>query len=423
MSEKLEFYKETRFKKTEIGEIPEDWKTTPIGKIVKEVKLRNDSKENLTVFAVTKYSGLIPSLLYFRKRVFSQELGKYKIIKKKQFAYSPIHLNEGGIGLLEKENKGLVSPLHVVFELLPEANPYFFKYLLKSHRLLSFYSRLPKGSIERRGSILFRDFSKICVQLPSPEEQRKIATTFLAIEEAIQKTDEIVGKIQELKKGLMQRLLTKGIAHTRFKTTEIGEIPEEWEIIKLGDALAFCQYGLSIPLKDIGKHPIIRMDGIVDGYVIPDVKKFVDLDDETFRTFKVEKGDVLFNRTNSYELVGKTGTFLLTGNYVFASYLIRLRLRREMFEPHFLTLYVNFSQNRLKRLATRAIAQANINSTNLKKFKVVRPSLEEQLRIVSILTELDEEIEEERKTKEQLEKTKKWFMQNLLAGKIRVKVD
>ncbi|HDD71398.1 MAG TPA: restriction endonuclease subunit S, partial [Candidatus Aenigmarchaeota archaeon] len=158
------------------------------------------------------------------------------------------------------------------------------------------------------------------------------------------------------------------------------------------------------------------------GYVIPNVSKRVNLDEKTFKSFKLEKGDILFNRTNAYELVGRTGIFLLDGNYVFASYLIRLRPKSEVFDPHFLTYYLIFSHERLRQLATRAVHQANINATNLKKVKIPRPPLKEQQKIAQILSTVDKKLELERNEKAKLERIKQALMDLLLTGKIRVKV-
>ena len=69
------------------------------------------------------------------------------------------------------------------------------------------------------------------------------------------------------------------------------------------------------------------MNKLIDGLISINDLQFVDLDEKTFRKFKFEKGDILFNRTNSFELVGKTSVFHLNGDFVFASYLIRLRLK------------------------------------------------------------------------------------------------
>ena len=270
--------------------------------------------------------------------------------------------------------------------------------------------------------LLDRDIRRIRIPLPPLPEQRAIAHVLSTVDEAIQKTNEIIEKTKRLKKGLMQELLTKGIGHKKFKDTEIGRIPKEWKVMKLADVLELCQYGLSIKMGDKGKYPIIRMDEIENGYVIPQIAKRVDLDEKTFRAFKLEKGDILFNRTNSYERVGRTGIFLLDGNYVFASYLIRLRVKRNIVDPHFLTFYMIFSHDRLRQLATKAVHQANINATNLKKFKIPLPPLDEQQKIAEILLIVDKRLEVERKRKERLERIKKSLMDLLLTGKIRVKV-
>src|SRR5260370_1008402 len=153
--------------------IPETWHLIPVEKIAKEDRVRNTPRKELKVYAITKHRGLVPSLMFFTKRVYSEDLSRYKIVKRNQFAYSLLHLNEGAIGFLDEESEGLVSPLHIVFELLHSANPQFFKYVFKSHRLLSTFAQLPLGSVNRRGAIRFKDFSKIIVQLPSPVEQQK----------------------------------------------------------------------------------------------------------------------------------------------------------------------------------------------------------------------------------------------------------
>ncbi|MHC1624135.1 MAG: restriction endonuclease subunit S [Candidatus Methanospirareceae archaeon] len=260
------------------------------------------------------------------------------------------------------------------------------------------------------------------IPLPPLPEQRRIAEILTTADTAIQKVGDAIAKTERLKGGLMQELLTKGIGHEEFKDSEVGRIPKGWEVVKLEDVLELCQYGLSVKMSDEGKYPIVRMDEIEHGNVVSEITKYVDLDEKTLINFKLEKGDILFNRTNSYELVGRTGIFLHAGDYVFASYLIRLRPKHEIVDPLFLTFYLIFSNGRLRQLATRAVHQANINATNLKKFKVSFPEkIEEQRRIAEILSTLDKKLELERKRKEKLERIKKGLMNNLLTGKRRVK--
>jgi type I restriction enzyme S subunit len=243
------------------------------------------------------------------------------------------------------------------------------------------------------------------------------------VDSVIAKTGEVIAKTERLKKGLMQTLLTRGIGHKEYKQTPIGTTPKTWQIVRLGEVLELCQYGLSARFGDRGKYHILKMDDIVDGVAIPDNAKYIDLDERTFENFKLEKGDILFNRTNSYELVGRTGIFLLDGDYTFASYLIRLRPKKEIVDSLFLTYYMIFSNNRLRQLATRAVHQANINATNLQSFTIPIPPLSEQKKIAETLMTLDKKLEFERKEKAKLERIKQGLMDLLLTGKVRVKVD
>lgn len=266
------------------------------------------------------------------------------------------------------------------------------------------------------------NLKKIRIPLPTYEEQQKIASILSKVDGLIQKTDEIIEQTQRLKKGLAWTLFTKGIGHTKFGQSSIGRIPSTWELKRLGETLEICQYGLSTPMNEDGKYPIVRMNEIEDGYVIPDIKKYVDLDDRTFNTFKLENGDILFNRTNSYELVGRTGIFELSGDYVFASYLIRLRVKKDVLNPRFLTKYLILNNDRLKRLATRAVHQVNINATNLKDFLIPIPPIDEQERIIKTILSVQDYIRHHQKTKKELTALKKGLVQKLLTGQIRVKV-
>jgi len=403
----------TGYKITQIGEIPEEWQVTPLGKIAREIKLKNDSKDNFIVFAVTKHSGLVPSLHYFKKRVYSQDLSKYKIIKKEQFAYSPIHLNEGSIGLLETENKGLVSPLHVVFEFLPEANPRFFKYLLKSHRFLSIYSHLPQGSVERRGSILFREFAKIHVQLPPLKEQNKIASILSTVDDAIQKTNETIQKTRELKKGLMQQLLTKGIGHTKFKQTEIGEIPEEWEIVRLGEIIA----------HEKGRKPKTLLDR-VEQNTLPYLSAET-LRTETLTQWARETGEVM--KVNSDDIILIWDGFYCGDSFIgfegiLSSTMIKIEPKKPSLDKRFLFYFLKTCFKELNSKISGMYLK-HVNKSVFESLKLPLPPLSEQRKIASILSVIDGKIEKEKERKEQLEKLKKGLMQDLLTGRVRVKAD
>jgi type I restriction enzyme S subunit len=148
--------------------------------------------------------------------------------------------------------------------------------------------------------------------------------------------------------------------------------------------------------------------------------KYIDLEDDEFEKYKVEKGDILFNRTNSYELVGKTGLFNLDGDYVFASYLVRLRTNSHA-DPHYLNYYLNSKkgQDRLMAFATKGVSQANINAQNVQRILMPRPPVEEQQEIAEVIREFDRQIESNERYKSQLARIKQGLLSDLISGDIR----
>ena len=167
------------------------------------------------------------------------------------------------------------------------------------------------------------------------------------------------------------------------------------------------------------------MNNFEDGCIVPNGVKFANVDYDTFFQFKLQKGDILFNRTNSYDLVGKVGIFLLDGDYTFASYLIRLTVDTKRANHFFVNFLLNTPsfQSKLRALATRGSSQCNINATNLKSLLVPVPPLKEQERIASLLSSINSRKDAEKRVKEMLENLKKGLMQVLLTGKVRVKMN
>jgi len=270
------------------------------------------------------------------------------------------------------------------------------------------------------------DIKNLEIPIPPLDEQQKIDTILLNVDSLIQQYDSIIESTKKIKTGLMQQLLTKGIGHTKFKKVKwlFGkeiEIPEEWNVEPLEKVLEIVQYGISKPLSSQGKYPIFRMNSIQKGEVIEMDMKFIDLDSEEFEKYKLEKGDLLFNRTNSYDLVGKIGIFLFEGDYTFAGYLIRLKTNEKM-NPVFLNNYLNTlqSQYRVKRFATPGVSQTNINASNLKSIEILVPKRKEQNKIALILDRFDSKIKDLKSKKFQIQNLKKGLLQKLLTGQIRV---
>ena len=191
----------------------EAFKNSPSAKleikdVAKEISLKNKENHNYTVFSCTKYNGLVPSLEYFGKKIYSDNLKTYKIIKRNQFAYAPNHIEEGSMGILEKEDIGLISPMYTIFEFNENVNlDYIFK-MLKSDFYINEYKRRMEGSIDRRGGLRWSAFAQIKINLPSIEEQNAIAEILNTANQEVKQYQQKLEALKLQKKGLMQQLLT-----------------------------------------------------------------------------------------------------------------------------------------------------------------------------------------------------------------------
>ena len=163
------------------------------------------------------------------------------------------------------------------------------------------------------------------------------------------------------------------------------DIDPDWPLVELGEVSEKVQYGLSQKLNTSKNgYKTFRMNELVNGFAVDDGSmKYTDISDGEFQKYKLNKKDILFNRTNSFEHVGRTGLFYLDGDYCFASYLIRLTIKKSV-NAFYLNYYMNTEQFQvgIKQFASRAIGQANINAKSLQAYRIPMPDLEIQKQIV-----------------------------------------
>jgi type I restriction enzyme S subunit len=401
------------FKETEIGLLPEDWKVIKfIDCLQKEKRLIPDS---------------IPRSDY-------QKVGKHPIIDQSMNYIA---------GYTDDDNKILRHPLPVIifgdhtrifkyidfpFAIGADGTKLIFPKNEFEPKFLYFYFSsldIPSKGYNRHFKLLKEKYV-LCPPLP---EQQKIASVLSAVQDAKEKTENVISALKELKKSMMKHLFTYGPVSIEdaekvpLKETEIGMIPEHWKISKIKNVITLSQYGLSIRGNPKGKYTILRMNNIQNGHLDLSDLQYVDVDKALYEKFKLNKGDILFNRTNSFELVGKVTIFDIVDPFVFASYLVRIRTDSSQLFPNFLNYCLNWqpTQNRLKMLASRGVSQSNISATKLKDFLILLPSLPEQHKIAEILSAIDRKIEAEESQKNSLEALLKTLLSLLMTGKIRVK--
>ncbi|SHJ72702.1 restriction endonuclease subunit S [Alicyclobacillus tolerans] len=189
--------------------IPDDWRFVKIGDIAEQVSISNEENYDYPVLSCTKYDGLVDSLNYFGRRVFSEDLSNYKVVRRNHFAYATNHIEEGSIGLQNRYDCGLVSPMYTVFKVNEKVADINYLYsLLKTENYRRVFEMMMSASVDRRGSLRWKDFSKIQIPLPSLEEQKKIAEVLTVADEEITLLEQELKQLYQQKNGLMQLLLT-----------------------------------------------------------------------------------------------------------------------------------------------------------------------------------------------------------------------
>ena len=334
----------------------------------------------------------------------------------------------------ENGKQGMVPTLPTPFgyattEVIPIAEQpgissreFLYYYLLKDDVRESLAAKM-EGSTGRQR--LRKDLLEdLCIPFPPLLEQRAIAHVLSRIQAAAQAQATVADRARELKRALMAKLFTEGLQGEPLKETEIGPVPESWEVRKLGDYLTQAQYGLSVRGEKAGQYPILRMTNQQNGEIIGTSLQYVNISNADLVRFKVNRGDLLFNRTNSIDLVGRTALFDLEGDFVFASYLIRLALADGLLEPRFVNEYLNhdLTQARLKGLATRGVSQSNISASRLKTFVVPIPPLDEQQEMASILQGVGARIAEASRKQAGLEELFRAMLRELMTGRVRATI-
>lgn len=416
---------------TELGEIPSEWEIRKIGELT-EIKTGGTPSTKCE-----KYwkDGDIPWMA-------SGDVNK-KIINEVDGRITKSGMENSAAKLLPKDTvmialngqgktKGTVAYLNIELTcnqslagFLPSYNVFNSKYLYYNLQSRYFEIRGLAGDSARNGLNLGL-LREILIPIPSIKEQEKIASILSTVDEQIDNVDALIEKNKELKKGLMQTLLTKGIGHTKFKKTEIGEIPEEWEVGTLSsiiDKNRKITYGIVQPGEyvECGKY-VIRAKDYSFGWVrVEEIFKCDGLVEKSYARARVKEGDVLLT------IVGSVGNLAIVPS-VLNEANITQQTARLSFDKNKVNnvFYYNYlkSDRAIKEINKymKSGVQPSLNLSDVEKFKIVIPSIEEQERISLILSSVDEKVEQYENKKQKLEELKKGLMQQLLTGMIRVTV-
>ena len=265
------------------------------------------------------------------------------------------------------------------------------------------------------------DLLEIPILLPPLPEQRKIAAVLSSADRSIAATEKLIAKLADLKKALMQQLLTKGIGHTEFKPSPLGPIPKSWEVKLLTDVISKiidCEHKTA-PFIENGKYFVVRTNSIKDGQIIFEDAKYTH--EEAFREWTQREipqpGDVLFTREAP---AGEAALVPEKLPLCLGQRMVLLKFNQDVNSAFF--VYSLYGSEMRKCLNDMLIGTtvSRINMADIKLINCLIPPISEQRKIADILNGVDRKLSAAKVKFAKAKDLKQGLMSDLLTGKVRV---
>ena len=412
--------------------VPKDWDITTIGtscdildymRIPVKSSDRFERKGDIPYYGANGLLGWIDDYIYDEELVLIAEDGGYF----DEFSNRPI-------AYMIRGKTWVNNHAHVLRARKQIASNHWIFYNLV-HRDIQYY--IQGGT---RSKLNQSELRNIEVPLPSLPEQRSIAEILDTIDETIQKTEALISKLKAMKQGLLHDLLTRGLdkngklrdpkAHPeQFKEWALGRVPINWEVNRLGKFLARIDQGWS-PDCDSDPAPqgewgVLKTTAVVwEGYRGNENKRLPKAH-KPIPFYEVRVDDVLMTRGGPNSRVGVVALVHKTQGRLMLSDKIYRLVHNDDVSPAFLTyaLSGNRTQRHLSSFKTgMAESQTNISQEIVRSLFITVPSKQEQYIIVETLTQYGARIRTEEQYRDKLKLQKKGLMNDLLTGKVRVRI-
>jgi type I restriction enzyme S subunit len=439
------FYKETDFQETPIGKIPKKWNITNLGSIAK-IYAGNTAPQDEKYFKNGKYPFIrVQHLTELQEQKYPVKydlINEYAIsdLKLKKFKKGSIIFPKSGESIrlekraILKEDSYVVNHLAVVEPFHENIDNLFLFYYLCTVRTSNYLLKTTMPSLN------LSTISNFLVPLPPIKEQQTIADILSTVDEAIQRTDEIIAKTERLKKALMNELLTGRIrvreengkltfhTETEFQETEIGKIPKEWEVVKLEEIIDVIS-GQYFKFSEFVNNGVkcLKIDNVGYGEVVWKTATFLPTDYlQKFPELVLKGGDIVMalnrpiidnkvkvgmlqNGDSPSILYQRVGKIIIKDASKLDRRFLFFMLTGELFK---------------QQLGRSLIGtdQPYVRTPVLLRIKILLPPVSEQQRIAEILSTVNKKLDIEKNEKAKLEKIKRELMDLLLTGKIRIKV-
>lgn len=372
-----------------------EWKKAKLGTLVKQVRGVSYKKDE--IFEEFK-EGTIPLLranniigegkLFFDPILYVKE----EKVKEEQLILKGdivIAASSGSINIVGKPgqaNRDLNKTFGAFCKLIRNKNEEILNTKYLGHFFNSpYYKRTIRNAAAGANINNLRNehIDNLEIPVPPMEVQIKIASALDKAQELIDSRKAQIEKYDELLQAVFLDMFGDPVIN-----------PKGWEKGTIRDLLSEAKYGTSKKADEKnGEYPVLRMNNITyKGNWDFSSLKYVNLDENELEKYLVHKGDILFNRTNSKELVGKTAVYVEENSMAYAGYLVRLRTNKKA-NPHYISTYLNSHHGKLtlRNMCKSIVGMANINAQEVQDIKILHPPLDLQNQFASIVEKVEME--------------------------------
>lgn len=414
----------TGYKMTELGPLPQEWEVVRLGEVAtvkggkrlpKGQKFADDrtefpyirvvdfqnytvNKENLK-FLTPEQHKILRNYIIAKEDIFISIAGTIGLVGKIPADLHQAHLTENAARII-LVSQDRIHQDYLIFELSSEQG--------RKH----IHSRATKTSQPKLALIRIKE---IPIPLPPLSEQRKIAAILSTVQKAIETENKLIERTKELKKAMMHKLFTEGTRGEKQKMTEIGPVPESWEVGRLGEVAEHVKVNYQPNLKGFKNY--VGLEHIESGF--PFLNKYGKEFEVKSMKYFFKKGQVLYGKLRpyldkavitSFDGICSTDIIVLEGKIVSNLFLVYL-LHSELFLKHAIS-------------TTSGVQHPRTSWAVLKKLKFAIPQKDEQQAIADILSTIDQKIEFHSTKKQKLEELFRTLLHELMTARVRVdKVD
>ncbi|MXY45100.1 MAG: hypothetical protein F4Y50_13780 [Dehalococcoidia bacterium] len=404
--------------------VPDGWREIRLGDAIVPTGVRRRPGEvEPEILSCSKDYGVIPQNQLFGKRLASADTSRYKLVYPGDFVYDPNLLWSGAIARSSLTIAGLVSPVYEVFKAAEATDARFLAAWLKSPARLSEYQRVSVGTNVRRRRASIEDLASLSIVLPPLPEQRAIAAVLDSIDEAKDRTEEVIAATERLRDAILHNLLTGGLPghHTAWRDVPgLGTIPASWEVARLGDH-ATVKNGTTPSRSKAtywqdGTVPFVKTGRVNDVWIREPDEFITKQGVDSGGAVVVPAGSVLIAMIGQGKTRGMAASLLFDAaiNQNFAAiYGASNQLLLE-----FVLAWARSNYSHIRN-AGQGTNQDALNCQLIEGLRLPLPPLDEQRAIVATLDSVDAAIEGARAERAALQSSKASTADALLTGRVR----